>query len=464
VAIEDPIDEPEHETLVQGIHGEVLRPEDDGYGESRTIWNAMIDRRPAVVVRPTGTADVIAAVDFAREFELPLAVKGGGHSVAGNAICDDGLTIDLSSMSSVRVDPEARTARVGPGATMADLDHETQAFGLATPGGVISTTGVAGLTLGGGLGWLARKHGLAIDNLGSVDVVTAGGEVVTASEEENAELFWAIRGGGGNFGIVTSFEFDLHEAGPEVLFGPTVYPYEDAADVLAHYQEFARNAPRECCVWVNNVAAPPLPFLPDDVHGTTVLILLQFYAGDLEEGETVLEPLREYGDVIVDAVAPTPYTEVQSMLDGLYAEGARNYWKALNFREITEGTIDAITEHADRFPTPYSELLIHQVGGAINDLASDATAYPHRETEFIVTVAARWEDPARDDECITWVRECHDVLAEDATGGTYANFEGDREGREQSAYGENYDRLAELKTRYDPENVFRLNQNVKPKR
>nr|WP_218836313.1 FAD-binding oxidoreductase [Halobaculum salinum] len=422
----------------------------------------MIDRKPAVIVRPTGAADVITAVDFARESDLPLAVKGGGHNVAGNAVCDDGLMIDLSLMSSVRVNPAAQTARVGPGATMADLDHETQAFGLATPGGVISTTGVAGLTLGGGIGWLSRKYGLAIDNLGSVDVVTADGRGVTASEDENADLFWAVRGGGGNFGIVTSFEFDLHEVGHEVLFGPIVHPYEDAPDVLAHYREFTRNAPRECGVWVNSVAAPPLPFLPDDVHGTTVLILVPFYAGDLREGETVLAPLREHGDPIADAVAPTRYTEAQSMLDDLYAEGARNYWKAPNFTELTEETIDTVTEHADRFPTPYSEILIHQVGGAVNDVGPNATAYPHRDVEFIVTVAARWEDSAKDDECIAWVRECHDALAEGATGGTYANFEGDRQGREENVYDENYARLAELKAKYDPENVFRLNQNVKP--
>lgn len=462
MAVEEPMDDTEYETLARGIHGEVLRSGDDAYDETRAIWNAMIDRKPAVIVRPTGAADVISAVDFAREFDLPLAVKGGGHNVAGNAVCDDGLMIDLSLMSSVRVDPAVRTARVGPGATMADLDHETQAFGLATPGGVISTTGVAGLTLGGGIGWLSRKYGLAIDNLGSVDVVTADGRGVTASEDENADLFWAVRGGGGNFGIVTSFEFDLHEVGQEVLFGPIVYPYEDAPDVLVHYREFTRNAPRECAVWVNSVAAPPLPFLPDDVHGTTVLILVPFYTGDLREGETVLAPLREYGDPIADAVAPTRYTEAQSMLDDLYAEGARNYWKAPNFTELTGKTIDTITEYADRFPTPYSEILVHQVGGAVNDVGSNATAYPHRDVEFITTVAARWEDPAKDDECIAWVRECHDALAEGATGGTYANFEGDRQGREESVYEENYARLAELKAEYDPENVFRLNQNVNP--
>ncbi|WP_306057432.1 FAD-binding oxidoreductase [Natronococcus wangiae] len=462
MTINAPIDEREYETLDQQNHGKVLQSGDDSYDEARSIWNAMIDREPAVIVRPAGAADVMTAVEFARERDLPLSVKGGGHNVAGNAVCDDCLTIDLSSMSSVRVDRTAQSARVGPGATMADLDHETQAFGLATPGGVISTTGVAGVTLGGGIGWLSRKYGLSIDNLRSVDVVTADGEVVTANEDENPDLFWAIRGGSGNFGIVTSFEFDLHEVGPDVLFGPIVYPYEDAPDVLARYEEFTRGAPRECTVWANSVAAPPLPFLPEEVHGTTVLILVGFYAGDLDEGEAVLEPLREYGDPIADAVEPTRYTEAQSLLDDLYAEGARNYWKAPNFTALGEETIDTILEYAERLPTPQSEILIHQVGGAVNDVASDATAYPHRDTEFIVTVAARWEDPTKDDECIAWVRECHDALAEGATGGTYVNFEGDREGRERNAYGENYDRLVESKNEYDPENLFRLNQNVKP--
>lgn len=456
------IDGSEYETLAQRIHGQTLQPGDDDYEAARSVWNAMIDRKPVVIVRPAGTADVITAVEFAGERDLPLSVKGGGHNVAGNAICDDGLTIDLSSMSLIRVDPAAQTARVGPGATMADLDHETQAFGLATPGGVISTTGVAGITLGGGIGWLSRKYGLSIDNLRSVDVVTADGELVTASEDENPDLFWAVRGGSGNVGVVTSFEFDLHEIGPEVLFGPTVYPYEDAPDVFAHYRDVIRDVPPECAVWVNSVAAPPLPFLPNAVHGTTVLILMQFYAGDPETGEAVLEPLREYGTPIADAVAPTRYTEAQSLMDDLYTEGARNYWKAPNFTTLTEETTDTILEYAERLPTSQSEILVHHVGGAVNEVSSDATAYPHRDTEFIVTVAARWEDPTKDDECIAWVRECHDALAEAATGGTYVNFEGDNEGRERNAYGENYDRLAESKAEYDPENLFRSNQNVIP--
>ncbi|MCL7454947.1 MAG: FAD-dependent oxidoreductase, partial [Anaerolineae bacterium] len=322
--------EPEIQALKAQVRGEVLEPGDEGYDGARSVWNAMIDRRPALIVRPTGAADVIAAVDLARERGLLLSAKGGGHNIAGNAVCDGGVMLDLSTMNSVRVDPMARTARAGPGATMGDLDRETQAFGLATPGGVVSTTGVAGLTLGGGFGWLSRRYGLAADNLRSVEVVTAGGELVTASADQNPDLFWGIRGGGGNFGIVTSFEFALHVVGPDVLFGPTVYAYEDAPAVLRHYRGFAQDAPDECCVWVDSLTAPPLPFLPERFHGTRVLSVMQFYAGELEEGEEVLRPLREYGKPIADAVAPTPYAMAQRFLDDAYAKGYRNYWKSHN--------------------------------------------------------------------------------------------------------------------------------------
>ena len=456
------INETATQTFRERFRGEVLQEEDGGYDEAREVWNAMIDRHPALIARPTGAADVMTAVAFAHENDVLLSVKGGGHNIAGKAVADGGLMLDLSEMNDVRVDPETQTVRVGPGATLGDMDHETQAFGLAVPGGVVSTTGVAGLTLGGGFGWLSRKYGLAIDNLRSVDIVTADGELRHASDNQNEDLFWGIRGGSGNFGVVTSFEFDLHEVGPEVLFGPTVYRYDDAPDVLRHYREFTRDAPQECCVWVDSLTAPPLPFLPKDAHGTRVLTVMQFYTGELEEGEEVLRPLREYGTPIADAVAPTLYAAAQSMLDDLYAKGARNYWKAHNFTELTDETLDTIVEYGERLPTPESDILLHQVGGAINDVAPDATAYPHRDTEFIVTPGARWEDPTNDEECIAWIRECHDALADDATGGTYVNFEGESEGRERNAYGENFDRLVEVKNEWDPENRFRMNQNIEP--
>jgi FAD/FMN-containing dehydrogenase len=443
------------------LRGAVLRPGEAGYDEARSVWNATVDRSPALIVRATGAADVLAAVEHARENDLLLSVKGGGHHIAGNAVCEGGLMLDLSGMNEVRVDPAARTARVGPGATMGDMDHETATFGLATPGGVVSTTGVAGLTLGGGFGWLSRKYGLAVDNLRSVDVVTADGELRHASEAETPDLFWGIRGGGGNFGVVTSFEFDLHEVS-EVLFGPTVYRYEDAPDVLRNYREFARDAPRECCVWVDSLTAPPLPFIPEQYQGTTVLSVVAFYAGDLEAGERVLAPVREFGDPVGEAVAPTPYTAVQATFDPLYAAGAYNYWTSQNLLELTDGVVDTLVSFGERLPTPGSDVLLHQVGGAIGDVAPDATAYPHRDAAFIVSPGGRWEAPEDAEACIAWARECRDALSEHATGGSYVNFisEGDGDGR--VAYGDNYDRLVELKNEYDPRNLFRMNQNVRP--
>lgn len=448
--------------LREAVRGEVLLPVNPGYDAAREVWNAMIDRRPALIVRCAGTADVIRAVDLAREHGLLLSVCGGGHNVAGAAVCDGGLMIDLSRMRSVYVDPTTRRARVQGGATWGDVDHETQVFGLAVPGGVVSTTGVGGLTLGGGIGWLSRKHGLTVDNLRSVHLVTAAGEALTASEDDHPDLFWAVRGGGGNFGVVTWFEFELQEVGPEVLFGPTVYRYGDAPDVLRHYREFARQTPRECCIWVDSLIAPPLPFLPEEAHGTRVLSVVSFYAGNVAEGEEVLRPLREYGDPIADAVSSIPHKVAQTIFDALYAKGARNYWKSHNLVELSDGAIDTLVEYAERLPTPQSDILIHQVGGAVNDVSPDATAYPHREAEFVITPGARWVDPARDDECIAWVRDWHDAMAPHATGGSYVNMIGDREGGERSAYGTNYERLVGVKRRYDPANLFRMNQNIRP--
>ncbi len=452
------------ESLETSLRGELLRPEDDGYEEARRLWNGMIDRKPALIVRCTRVADVIEAVSFARESGVTAAVRGGGHSVAGLASVDDGIMIDLSLMRGVRLDAGARTARVQGGATWADLDRETQALGLATPGGIISTTGIAGLTLGGGFGWLSRKYGLAADNLLSADVLTAESEVVRASADENSDLFWAIRGGGGNFGIVTSFEFQLHEIGSEVLFGPTVYRLDDAPDVLRNYRDFTRDAPNECTVYADLLTAPPLPFLPEEVHGTKVLFLIQCYVGNLEEGEKVLRPLREFGEPLGDAVAPTRYAEAQSRSDPLYAEGARNYWKSHNLTTLSDEIIDSLVQCAARLPTPQSDILVHQLGGSINDHPPEATAYPHRDVQFVVTPGGRWDDPSQDERCITWVRECHRVLSEHAPGGVYVNFLGHDEGEERlrAAFGENTGRLRKIKARYDPDNFFRMNQNIMP--
>ena len=463
MTLDSPLDEPAYETLAREIHGETLRPGDDGYDEARTIWNAMIDRRPAVVVRPTGAADVMTAVEFAGDHDLPLAVKGGGHNVAGNAVCDDGLTIDLSPLSSVRVDPVARTARVGPGATMADLDHESQAFGLATPAGFNSETGVAGLTLGGGFGWLSRTYGLTIDNLRSVDVVTADGELVHASEEDNPDLFWGIRGGGGNFGVVTAFEFDLHEVGPEILAGLILYPAENAPEVVRHWRDFVTDIPDELTVWVVVLTAPPFPFVPEAYHGSAVVAVVPVYVGDPENGMALLEPLRSFGEPIADNVEPRSYAAWQQFFDPAYAPGARNYWKSLNFAAFSDETIDACLEYALDRPTPETKFAMAHLGGATTRVQADATAYPHRDTEFVVNAVARWTDPEQDEECIEWAREAHAALAEHSTDGTYVNFVSERTGEERAAYRGNYDRLVELKTAYDPENRFRMNQNVRPK-
>ncbi|PCR90362.1 FAD-binding oxidoreductase [Natrinema ejinorense] len=459
-----PVDDGAIDGFREGLHGELLRPGDPNYDETRAIWNGMIDKRPTLIARAMGVSDVIAAVDFAREQEMLLAVRGAGHNIAGNAVCDDGLMLDLSAMRSVRVDPAAQTARVEPGATLGDFDHEAQTFGLATPTGINSTTGVAGLTLGGGFGWLTRRYGMTVDNLRSVDIVTADGELRHASETENADLFWGIRGGGGNFGVVTSFEFDLHEVGPEILSGPIVYAGEDARDVIRHVRDFNEDAPDEAAAWIVLRKAPPLPFLPEDVHGVGVVLVVTFYAGDMAEGEEVLAPLREYGDPIADAVGPHQYAAFQQSFDPLLTEGARNYWKSHNFSELSDEAIDTAVEHAADLPSPLSEIFFGQLGGAMARVPTDATAYPHRDAEYAMNVHTRWEDPAMDEECIAWSRAFFDAMAPYATGGVYVNFISEDEGEETLAYGANHDRLAEIKAEYDPENLFRMNQNVEPAR
>ena len=462
IAAKPPVTEEEADAFRAGVRGEVVLPTDGGYDEARTVWNATIDKHPALIVRCAGAADVISAVAFAREHDLPISVKGGGHNIAGRAVEDEALMIDLSPMKSVQVDPDTRTARVEPGVVLNELDHETQAFGLATPVGYNSTTGVAGLTLGGGWGWLSRAYGLTVDNLLSADVVTAEGDLVHASETENEDLFWGLRGGGGNFGIVTSFEFQLHEVGPTVLSGPIVHPFEDTAAVLSEYREFAANAPEDAAVWFVIRHAPPLPFIPEEWHGRKVLILAAFYAGEMSEGEEVLRPLREIGDPIADAVGPHPYAGWQQGFDGLAPAGKRNYWKSHNFVEFTDGMIETFVEYGEKIPSEGTEIACAQLGGAINDLPVDATAYPHRDAEFIMNLHTQWEDPGQDEECIAWARDMHEAMTPHATGGVYANFVPETVGDQQAAYRENYDRLVGVKNSWDPENLFRLNHNVEP--
>ncbi|MBW3660948.1 MAG: FAD-binding oxidoreductase [Gemmatimonadetes bacterium] len=452
------------EALAAGLRGSIARPGDPGYEEARTIWNAMIDRRPGLVVRCRGASDVVQAVRFARQHDLLVAIRGGGHNIAGKAVCDGGLLIDLSPMKGIHVDPDARCARVEPGNSLGDLDRETQLFGLATPTGINSTTGIAGLTLGGGFGWLSRKHGLTVDNLLSADVVTPDGEIVRASEFENPDLFWAIRGGGGNFGVVTSFEFELHPVGPEVLSGLVVHRFDDAPEVLDFYRDFVEEMPDELNVWFVLRKAPPLPFLPEEIHGEPIVILACFYAGDMDEGERLLQPLGAFGDRVADVVGPHPYAGWQAAFDPLLEPGARNYWKSHNFTEIEDGALDAMMKYTESLPSPLSEIFVARLGGEQARRPIESTPYPHRDAEFLMNVHTRWEDPADDERCVTWAREFFDATAPFATGGTYVNFltEDEAERVPDDAYGANYARLAEIKAKYDPDNRFRLNQNVKP--
>jgi FAD/FMN-containing dehydrogenase len=451
------------EALKSSLRGRLLTPDSPEYDEARTIWNAMIDRRPALIARCASADDVVQAVRFAGRHHLLLAVRGGGHNIAGNAVCDDGLMIDLSPMKSVRVNPESRTARVEPGVTLGEFDSAAQAFGLATPLGINSTTGVAGLTLGGGFGWLSRNLGLTIDNLLSAEVVTAAGEKVRASDTENPDLFWAIRGGGGNFGVVTSFEFRLHEVGPEVLSGLIIHPLEAARDVLRFYRDFIAGTPEEFVCWFVLRKAPPLPFLAEEWHGKEILALAVCHSGKMDQGERVAQPLRAFGRPLADVIAPHPFTAWQTILDPLLTPGMRNYWKSHDFRELSDGLIDVLVEHARRIPDPQTEIAFAQVGGAVSRVPLEATAYAHRDAQFVMNVHGRWSDPARDAACIGWARELFQAAAPFATGGVYVNFlTQDEQDRVRAAYGSNYDRLARLKNKYDPTNLFRLNQNIKP--
>jgi FAD/FMN-containing dehydrogenase len=457
------IDGAQVEALKGAMRGALLRPGEAGYDESRTIWNAMIDRRPALIARCAGAADVMLAVNFARENGLLLAVRSGGHNIAGNAVCDDGMMIDLSPMKLVRIDPEARTAHVGPGATLGDFDHEAQAFGLATPTGINSTTGVAGLTLGGGFGWLSRKWGMTIDSLVAADVVTADGKLVRASESDNPDLFWAIRGGGGNFGIVTRFEFRLHPVGPNVLAGLVVYPIDQARSVLQQYRAFAKTLPDESAVWIVMRKAPPLPFLPESIHGKEVVVFALFHGGDPKQGEAILAPLRKFGTPVGEHIGVQPFAAWQTAFDPLLTPGARNYWKSHNFMEFEDAVIDVALKYVGQLPSPHTEIFIGQIGGAMSRVASDATAYSERSAQYVMNVHGRWETAAEDKSCVAWCRRLFDEAAPHATGGVYVNFlTEDEADRVAKAYGGNFKRMAKVKANYDPGNLFRLNHNVKP--
>jgi FAD/FMN-containing dehydrogenase len=419
----------------------------------------MIARRPALIARCTTAGDVATAVRFARENTLLTSVRGGGHNIAGNAVVDGGFMIDLSPMRAVHIDSARRVARVEGGATLGDFDRAAQEHGLATPLGINSTTGVAGLTLGGGFGWLSRKYGMTVDNLIGADLVTAAGELVRAGERENPDLFWGIRGGG-NLGVVTSFRFRLHEVGPEVFAGLVVHPYERAGELLRRYRELAAAAPDELALWVVLRKAPPLPFLPPDVYGKEVVVFAFCHLGGPGEGQRAVAPLMALGEPHGTHLGPMPLVAWQSAFDPLLTPGARNYWKSHNFTTLSDGAIDLTVRYAGRLPTPQCEIFIGQVGGAIKRVPPEATAYPHRDAEFVMNVHTRWDDPAEDRRCVAWAREFFEATAPHATGGVYVNFIPEDEERAEAAYGRNYDRLAELKRKYDPRNLFRINQNI----
>jgi FAD/FMN-containing dehydrogenase len=455
----------EAELLRAGVRGPVILPADPGYDAARAIWNGAIDRRPACIVRCTGVADVVAAVDFARERDLLVAVRSGGHGVGGHALCDGGVVIDLSPMKGIRVDPVARTARAEAGVLWGELDRETQLHGLATVGGIVTHTGIAGLTLGGGIGWLMRKHGATVDNLLSADVVTARGEIVTASEEENPDLFWAIRGGGGNFGVVTSFEYRLHPVGPVVLAGPVFHLLEDAPEVLRFYREFIAGAPDELTTIFELSVAPPAPFLPEEVHGKQVVMVGACYAGSPDEGAEVVRPLKQFGRPIVDLLEPKRYTALQSMFDPMVPHGWHRYWKSVELPPLTDTAIDTLVEYAPAVTSPKSYCIVFQLGGALARVGEDETAFSQRDAAHNVNINAVWTDEHPDaDRHIAWTRGFFDAMQPHAGGRVYLNFLGEEGGdRVRQAYGaRTYERLVQLKRAYDPTNFFRLNQNIEP--
>jgi len=454
----EPVDE-----LSASIRGELLTRTSPGYEQARSVWNAMIDRRPALIARCTDADDVQEAVRFVRDHDLLVAVRGGGHNIAGTAVCDGGMVIDLSRMKDVRVEADARRATVGPGATLGDFDGEAQRHGLATPLGINSTTGVAGLTLGGGFGWLTRKHGMTVDNLRSAEIVTMDGAIRRASPEEHPDLFWALRGGGGNFGVVTAFEFDLHPVGPDVWSGVVVYRAEDAPAALRQWRDFAEEAEEETAVWAILRPAPPLPFLPEESHGDDVLVLAAFHAGDPAEGERATAPVRSFGVPLGEHMGPQPYVEFQKAFDPLLTPGARNYWKTHDFSHLSDATLDDAVTLAAECPSPHCEVFFGQLGGAMERVAPDATAYAGRDARYVMNVHGRWESPDEDEAGVGWTRRVYRAMEPRATGGAYVNFLTEEEDdRVRWAYGVNYERLARIKAEYDPRNRLRTNMNIRP--
>ena len=449
--------------LQAGFRGEIVGRDDATYDQHRAVWNGSIDRRPALIARCAGVADVIASVRFGREHGLPVAVRSGGHSFPGLSVADDAFVVDLGLLKGVRVDPEARTARVQAGVLLGELDRETQAFGLAAPSGIVTHTGVAGLTLGGGIGWIMRKHGLSVDKLRRVDVVTADGELVQATADENADLFWGLCGGGGNFGIVTEFEFDLVPLGPTVLAGPIMWPMEDAPEVLRFYRDWVADAPDELMTIVIHRKAPPLPFVPEELHGKPVVMVACCWAGGVEDGERAIRPLKEFGKPVADVCTPKPFLTHQSMFDPSFVPGRWYYFKSCDVPALTDEIIDITVEHCSRISSPLTSFPIWQMGGAVARVGEDETAFNGRGAGFTYNIGACTATTEGFDEERDWVRSFWSALEPHFTT-VYVNFLMDEgEDRVRQAYGaEKYERLRALKRKYDPDNFFRINQNIPP--
>jgi FAD/FMN-containing dehydrogenase len=450
------------EQLRESARGQVIVEGDADYDDARKVYNGMINRRPRLIVRCVDAGDVMATVDFARENSLDLSVRGGSHSVPGFGTNDGGVVIDLSPMKGVRVDPAAQTARAEGGCTWGDFNHATYPYGLATTGGIISTTGIAGLTLGGGIGYLSRGCGLSLDNLLSADVVTADGGVLVASEKENEDLFWAIRGGGGNFGVVTSFEFQLHPV-KDIFAAICFFPLERARDVLEFYRDYIKTAPEEMGVFPAFQIAPPLPFIPEREHGKPFCIMVACWAGALEKGEKAVAPIRSAAPVVAELVTPMPYPALNGAFDELLPPGLQHYWKASFATELTDGAIQAHLEHGPNVPVVNSTMHIYPINGACHRVTSDATAFAYRDATFATVIAGMWPDPADNEKNTQWVKGYYKALEPHSEAGGYVNFmAGDDQGRIKDNYKGNYGRLASVKQTYDPGNLFHLNQNIKP--
>jgi FAD/FMN-containing dehydrogenase len=446
------------------LRGRLVRPSDPDYEQARAVWNATHDRHPAVIIRCAGTADVIRAVEFARSEGLEVAVRGGAHSIAGFSTSDGGVVIDTSPMQGIRVDPTGRRVVAQPGLTWSAFDHETQAFGLAVTGGLVSSTGIAGFTLGGGFGWLLRKCGLTCDNLLSADLVTADGQLVTASEQEHPDLLWALRGGGGNFGVVTSLEYRLHPVGPLVFAGPVFFAAADAAQVLGAWRDLTATMPDELTTVANILVAPPLPFLPEALHGQPVVAILGVHAGSVEDGAKAAQPLRTLAEPIADLMGPMPYAAMQRLLDPLWEAGAHNYFTAALLDQLTDDTIELLLAQHAAGKAPVRELHLHHGGGAMARVPADATAFAHRSATYLLNVVARSPDREGFQEHAGWARATHQAMAPWSTGGGYVNFTSEPgQDKVQASYPpDTYGRLVAVKDRYDPTNLFRLNQNIRP--